>query len=68
LLNGTCEIGVAGSNILTLKNLFVKDFVAGTQLKLNISSGSNPLGSRAVGPWSIRSEILVDGTYYVVDS
>ena len=32
-----------------------------------ILSARNPLGSREAGPWTIRSELLVDGTYYTVD-
>lgn len=47
--------------------MFESDFIGGTLLKFMILSATNPLGSRPAGPWAIRSEILIDGQYYVVD-
>lgn len=66
LTSGDCAIA-PDSNTITLTNLFESDFAGGNLLKLMIVQATNPLGSREAGPWAIRSEIPVNGVFYVVD-
>ena len=61
-----CEIDPT-TNIIKLTNIFDDDFTGGTLLKFMILSGTNPIGSRAAGPWSIMSQLLIDGVYYTRD-
>ena len=61
-----CEIDPA-TNVIKLTNIFEDDFIGGTQLKFMILSGTNPIGSRDAGPWSIVSQLLIDGVYYTRD-
>lgn len=56
------------SNALTLTDIFDTDVPGGTLLKFMILSAKNPVGSRPAGAWAIRSEIPVNGNYYIVDS
>jgi hypothetical protein len=50
-----------------LLNAFNKDFAGGQQLKVIISPGTNPNGSREAGAWGITTEMMFDGQYYLVD-
>lgn len=60
-----CNCSLAeDSNTLTLTNIFDKEFEGGTLLKFIILSATNPLGSRPAGPWSIRSEMPVNGVFH----
>ena len=62
----TCELD-ASTNTVTLTNIFDEKFEGGNILKFIIVKATNPSGAREAGPWSIRSESIFDGEYFVVD-
>ena len=66
VLAADCKLD-AKTNKIVLLNAFNKDFAGGQQLKVVISPGTNPNGSRDAGAWGIATEMLFDGQYYLVD-
>lgn len=56
-----CEIDES-QNIIYLTNIVKDDTdVDKDILKFMILSGTNPIGSREAGPWSIKSEVNIGG-------
>ena len=62
-----CAIDTS-TNIVTLTNAFTQDFAGGKQLIVTIQSATNPSGAMEAGPWSVTTENLFNGEYYLVDS
>ena len=71
--NCTAEVLVANCTIdakinrVLLTNGFKSDYKGNQQLKVVISIGTNPQGSRDAGPWGVYTEQLFFGIYYTVD-
>lgn len=66
LFPGKCHIDLT-TNLVTLTDLVTADMKAGEALKFLIVKANNPNGARHCGPWSIASQVNVDGIWYVVD-
>lgn len=62
-----CDCALDGRNKLTLTNIFTEPVPAGITLKFLITEGTNPVGSREAGQWSVQTETRVNGVWYKVD-